>query len=155
MANNVKESNNPSRAADAFRRKKELDIFKDNVQRALTNIVNHYDKRLEELENDFNEKIAHLQKKFFDNSNHNVEVFAPTEEFIDDKDYTSIIEDILSIEEIIWKDKNCFNLILTLKGSSRIYKVFIVERKNLPTEGSKVTFKYNLEHNKLNNFRII
>jgi hypothetical protein len=163
MANNVKEN----RAEQAFKKRKdllnqpnveeqsELDKFKKDVDKYFNNVINHFNKKLEQQEVDFNEKIAHLQKKFFDNSNHNIEVFIPTEEFIDDKDYTSTIEDILSIEEIIWKDKNCFNIVVTLKGSSRIYKVFIVERKNLPTKGSKVTFKYNLEHNKLNNFRII
>ena len=163
MTTNVKEN----RAEQAFKKRKELlnqstveeqtelDIYKDFVQRAFTKLVNHYDKRLEELETDFNEKIAHLQKKFFDNSNHNIEVFTPTEEFIEDKDYTSIIETIISIDEIVWKEKTRYNLKVTLKGSSRLYNVFILEKKYIPTEGTRITFRYNSEFNKLINCRII
>ena len=159
MANNVKEN----RAKEAFRKHKELlnqsnvdeqielDTFKDNLELQIA----HYNKRLDQLENDFNEKIAHLQKKFFDNSNHNIEVFAPIEEFIDDKDYTSIIENILSIDEVLWKEKTRYNLKITLKGSSRIYTIFILEKKYIPTEGCRITFRYNEEFNKLVNCRIV
>lgn len=121
----------------------------------IVKLIEYYETRLELLEKDFDNKIAHLQKKFFDNSNHNIEVFSPTEEFIDEKNYTSIVDNVLSVEEILWKEKTCYSVILSLKGSSRIYNVFVIDKKYIPTEGTRITFTYNLEYNKLGNFKII
>lgn len=114
----------------------------------------YFEKRLEEIELDYNEKIAHLQRKFFFNTNDNIEIFEK-KEFKDGCNYIDTINAIISVEKVKWKNKDCTRMEVNLINSNQIFSMFIVADKQVPTVGSKITFKYDFEYNKLSNVKIV
>jgi hypothetical protein len=118
------------------------------------NLYYYFEKRLEEIQEDYNEKIAHLQRKFFANSNYDIEIFEK-KEFKDGCNYIDTINAIISVEEVKWKNKNCTRMEVNLVNSNQVFSIFLIDGKVIPSVGNKITFKYDYEYNKLSNVKII
>ena len=120
--------------------------------------------QLKQLENDFNSLIVDANQTNITLTNKirvlqeqidNITIPPqPKEVFKDGNNYTSTIEEIITIEETIWDKKPCLNMEVKLVGRDELYKVFVL-KGNKPDAGSKIRFTFDAADNKLKKLKVL
>ena len=76
----------------------------------------------------------------------------PKESFKDGNVYTSIIDKIITCNEINWRGKDCINMEVKLVDRDEVYNIFVL-KGNKPNIGSSIRFTFNSTDNKLSNLK--
>jgi hypothetical protein len=120
--------------------------------------------QFKQLENDLNSLIVEANKnntnfasaikelqKQFDNLTIPPQ---PKEIFKDASNYTSTIEDIVTIEETSWNNNLYLNMEVKLIGKEELYKIFVL-KGNKPNTGNKIRFTFDATDNKLKKLKVL
>lgn len=120
--------------------------------------------QLKQLESDFNSLIVDANLSNINLTNkikelqEQIDNFIlppqPKEIFKDASNYTSIIEDIVTIEETIWNNNIYLNMEVKLIGKEELYKIFVL-KGNKPYTGNKIRFTYDATDNKLKKLKVL
>jgi hypothetical protein len=120
--------------------------------------------QLKQLENDFNSLIVETNRsnvhyssiiKLLQEQIDNITIPPqPKEVFKDGNNYTSTIEEIITIEETIWDKKTCLNMEVKLVDRDELYKVFVL-KGNKPDAGCKIRFTFDATDNKLKKLKVL
>jgi hypothetical protein len=78
----------------------------------------------------------------------------PKEIFKDGFNYTSTIEEIITVEETLWNKNICLNMEVKLIGRDELYKVFVL-KGNKPNIGNKIRFTFDATDNKLKKLKVL
>jgi len=78
----------------------------------------------------------------------------PKEVFKDANNYTSTIENIVTIEETNWNNNVYLNMEVKLIGREELYKVFVL-KGNKPDTGNKIRFTFDATDNKLKKLKVL
>jgi predicted nuclease with TOPRIM domain len=78
----------------------------------------------------------------------------PKESFKDGKNYSDIVDEIISSEIVQWNSKQFINMELKLVDRNELFKAF-VPKGNEPKVGNKVKFTYIITDNKLSKLKVL
>jgi len=120
--------------------------------------------QFKQLENDFNSLIVETNRsnihysaiiKLLQEQIEDIVIPSqPKETFKDGSNYTSTIEEIITIEETIWDKKTCLNMEVKLVDREELFKVFVM-KGNKPNAGNKIRFTFDAADNKLKKLKVL
>jgi len=120
--------------------------------------------QLKQLESDFNSLIVELNQNNINHCNmvkllqqqiDNITIPPqPKEIFKDGCNYTSTIEEIITVEETLWNKNTCLNMEVKLISRDELYKVFVL-KGNKPNIGNKIRFTFDATDNKLKKLKVL
>jgi hypothetical protein len=129
------------------------------LEKAHSRLHNQY----QNLQKDFNglEEFVHnvLYSIMKDNckSIRELKDYQPKEKFIDGNTYLETIEELISIKEVKWDNKEFLDAEVKFVARPEIYKIFVLKSKAPHIKGfngAKASFKYDASTNKLTKLTI-